>query len=254
MQCRFSDGASECFVCSSLNIPCTFDRPRRKRGPPNKWVVPARLSSFPQALFFLLTPSRHAEAIRSAIASGSGAELRPQVLAERPRGSQGGWLVEFAPMTTIHSLLDEWFGQIHAVSPLLHRRRFTHRLRRGDADTDRFFCGLVVSVCAATVATLRRSSHQSITAQYCIEFVERHELLSRGLLAPDYRLDWCIAMYNLGVAHATAAGLDDASAYHMGCQSAAGVRHLAYYRLADLGPVEQQQLKRLFLLLLAWSW
>ncbi|KAJ9144530.1 C6 zinc finger domain-containing protein [Pleurostoma richardsiae] len=159
----------------------------------------------------------------------------------------------FAPAATVDHLLDEWFKQIHSVAPILHRRRFMHRLRRGDADHDRIFCGLVVSVCAATVATLRRSNYEPVTIEFCAEFVERHQLLYRGVMEADYSLDWCVAMYNLGNAMGSISGMDDLRAYHMGSQSAAGVRYLAYYSMTSLTIPEQQLLKRLFWLLFAWS-
>lgn len=234
VRCRFVDGESACRVCTELDIPCTFNRPRKRRGP----------------------LSKHAEAIRVSLSAGGPAG--PVPLADYANAIVNShWLILFAPTATLDRVLDLWFLHIHPVAPILHRRRFMQRLHRGDANTDRTFCGLVVSVCAATVATLPRARPDCapVTVSYCVEFAERHELLQRQpLVALDaYSLDWCIAMYNFGNALASVAGIDDVRAYHLGSEAAAGVRYLAHYRMPDMGMPEQQLLKRLFWLLFAWS-
>lgn len=63
-----------------------------------------------------------------------------------------------------------------------------------------------------------------------------------------YSVDWCIAMYNMGTAlmalpqHVQT----DMSTYHIWAQAAAGMRYLAYYHMAELSILQQEQLKRLF--------
>ncbi|GJC80419.1 hypothetical protein ColLi_03257 [Colletotrichum liriopes] len=150
-------------------------------------------------------------------------------------------------------MLGDWFEKVHALAPVLHRRRLMYRLKTGEANTDRTFCALVVSVCAATVATLRRADYSPVTVERCIDFIEEHHLLDHGLRQPSYSLDWCIAMYNIGTSASSMNenGLGDMGSFHGMSEAAAGTRFLAYYRMADLDMSQQQLLKRLFWLIFA---
>ncbi|GKT83866.1 hypothetical protein Ct61P_01716 [Colletotrichum tofieldiae] len=121
-------------------------------------------------------------------------------------------------------MLGDWFEKVHALAPVLHRRRLMYRLKTGEANTDRTFCALVVSVCAATVATLRRADYSPVTVERCIDFIEEHHLLDHGLRQPSYSLDWCIAMYNIGTSASSMNenGLGDMGSFHGMSEAAAG--------------------------------
>ncbi|KAK1625511.1 hypothetical protein BDP81DRAFT_397788 [Colletotrichum phormii] len=162
-------------------------------------------------------------------------------------------LALFAPDDLVQRMLHDWFEKVHALAPVLHRRRFLHRLKTGEANTDRTFCALVVSVCAATVATLRRADYSPVTVERCLDFIEEQHLLDHGLRKPVYSLDWCVAMYNIGTSASSMNedGLGDMGSFHGMSEAAAGARFLAYYRMADLDMSEQQLLKRLFWLIFA---
>ncbi|KAL2873776.1 hypothetical protein SGCOL_011092 [Colletotrichum sp. CLE4] len=162
-------------------------------------------------------------------------------------------LALFAPEDLVQRMLHDWFEKVHALAPVLHRRRFLHRLKAGEANTDRSFCALVVSVCAATVATLRRADYSPVTVERCLDFIEEQHLLDHGLRKPVYSLDWCVAMYNIGTSASSMNedGLGDMGSFHGMSEAAAGARFLAYYRMADLDMSEQQLLKRLFWLIFA---
>ncbi|KAH8896734.1 glycoside hydrolase [Thozetella sp. PMI_491] len=163
------------------------------------------------------------------------------------------WLTQLAPPELIMRAVNDWFDHIHSVAPILHRRRFLSRLYDGEAEKNPLFSGLVISVCAAAVATLKRSDYDQLTVDRCLQVVETHQLLAQRSTKAQYSLDWCIAMYNLGTASATLTAIDDVWAYHVGSQSAAGARYLAYYCLEQLPLVEKEMLKRLFWLLVAWA-
>ncbi|TDZ37474.1 hypothetical protein C8035_v007831 [Colletotrichum spinosum] len=181
-------------------------------------------------------------------------DLRALVGAPSPTtGPHGNWLALFAPEALVTRILDDWFEKVHSLAPVLHRRRFMHRLGTGEAAADRTFCALVVSVCAATVATLRRADYSPVTVESCLDFVEEHHLLEHGIRKPAYSLDWCIAMYNIGTSASSMNenGLGDQGSFHGMSEAAAGARFLAYYRMADLDMSEQQLLKRLFWLIFA---
>ncbi|KAM0273539.1 hypothetical protein ACHAQH_008288 [Verticillium albo-atrum] len=164
------------------------------------------------------------------------------------------WLSLFASEATILRLLNDWFERVHALAPVLVRRRFMRRVQSREADHNATFCGLVISVCVATSATLRREDYGDATAERGAAFIQHHRLLDHDSSNENaYTLDWCIAMYNLGTAAGSiaATGLKSTSSYHTISMSAAGVRYLAYYCIKELDFVEQQQVKRLFWLIFA---
>ncbi|OLN87894.1 hypothetical protein CCHL11_00160 [Colletotrichum chlorophyti] len=202
-------------------------------------------------------PAHSPSHTHTATAIHSAADLRAIIGASSPNtGQHGNRLALFAPDGLVRRMLDDWFEKVHALAPVLHRRRFMHRLKAGEANTDRTFCALVISVCAATVATLRRADYSPVTVETCLDFIEEQHLLDHGLRKPSYSLDWCIAMYNIGTSASSMNedGLGDMGSFHGMSEAAAGARFLAYYRMADLDMSEQQLLKRLFWLIFAAYW
>lgn len=170
-------------------------------------------------------------------------------------GACFGVLQRFAPAEVIDRMAEDWFEVTHAIAPILFRRRYLRRLRSGVADVDPTFCGLVISACAATLSTLPRRDYSPVTLTRCITFIEENRLLPCGVAQPNYTVDWCVAMYNMGVAIAALSpkAFHEMRSFHAISQSTAGVRYLAYYCMAELDLVEQQILKRLIWLLFAAS-
>ncbi|WKT43894.1 hypothetical protein QSH57_008747 [Fusarium oxysporum f. sp. vasinfectum] len=150
-------------------------------------------------------------------------------------------------------LLGDWFNVIHPLAPILLRRRFLQRLQQGVADVDAEFCGLVISVCAATKATLPRGDYGPVTVDYCVDFLDAHGLLKSQFTRGSFSMDRCIALYNIGTAMSatTKSGLSSMRAYHALSEAAAGARYLAYYRIHEHDEAEQQLLRRLIWLLFA---
>jgi hypothetical protein len=124
----------------------------------------------------------------------------------------------------------------------------------GDADRDAGFCGLVISLCAATIASLKRkcsASYGSITVERCLDVVDRHNLLSSNRV---FTLEWCQSKYNLGVAVSSERGLDDAEGFRYLSEATMGVRYLVCHSLPTMDLVSQQHLKRLYWLIFAGLW
>lgn len=168
-------------------------------------------------------------------------------------GTSFGVLQRFAPAEVIDRMTEDWFERSHAIAPILFRRRYLRRLRTGVADIDPTFCGLVISTCAATQSTLPRRDYSPVTLSRCISFIEDFQLLPCGIGRPSYSVEWCAAMYNMGIAVAAMSpkGAAEVRSFHAISESTTAVRYLAYYRMAELDHVEQQLLKRLFWLLFA---
>lgn len=168
-------------------------------------------------------------------------------------GASCGILQRFAPTEVLERMTEDWFERSHAIAPILFRRRYLRRLRSGVADVDPTFCGLVISVCAATLSTLQREDYAPITLSRCISFIDDYRLLPCGIARPNYTVEWCAAMYNMGVAIAALSpiGAVELRSFHALSESTAAVRFIIYYRMAELDIVEQELVKRLFWLLFA---
>lgn len=160
-------------------------------------------------------------------------------------------LDRLAPRSDILRVLDSWFNEVHALAPILCRRHFLCRLDSDEADRNPVFCGLVASVCAATVATLPRGGHGSVTIQGCRDFIQEHQLLAVDFSSYYYTVDWCIAMYNVATSLLALPreSQSEMAGFHVWSQAAAGVRYLTYYCMSELSLMEKELLKRLYWLL-----
>ncbi|KAF5707737.1 hypothetical protein FMUND_10955 [Fusarium mundagurra] len=241
-------------------MSAVHERPRRKRGPPNKHAQKgqrqvAGSTGIPSPNNVSISPSESNNARQSTTPLQS-----PEVLGHMNRsvtcscsGLSSKWLSAFAPEPIIRRLLGDWFNVIHPLAPILLRRRFFQRLQQGVADVDAEFCGLVISVCAATKATLPRGDYGPVTVYYCVDFLDAHGLLQSQFTRDSFSMDRCIALYNIGTAMSatTKSGLSSMRAYHALSEAAAGARYLAYYRIHEHDEAEQQLLRRLIWLLFA---
>ncbi|KAG7049972.1 c6 zinc finger domain containing protein [Colletotrichum scovillei] len=242
VRCLYGSGEGRCQGCTFLDIQCTHERPRRRRGPPNKHAQQHRqqqreqqqanatasvasqrspsvsdITSPDVGLAYQPSPAASSSTHTQTPQSHSHSHPHPQTTATphsatdlraiiagapSPNTTTGSHhsnrLALFAPEDLIQRMLHDWFEKVHALAPVLHRRRFLHRLKAGETNSDRTFCALVVSVCAATVATLRRADYSPVTVELCLDFIEEQHLLDHGLRKPVYSLDWCVAMYNIG--------------------------------------------------------
>ncbi|KAH8843683.1 hypothetical protein MCOR02_008460 [Pyricularia oryzae] len=182
----------------------------------------------------------------------------------REYGARGDRLSRLASMELIEQVLNDWFEKLHPLAPLLHRRHFMWRLRQGEASSNnpagKIFCALVASTCAVTASSLRCWAG-SINARRCLAFIDELELLHRrpasgaGGDAFEYTLDWCIAMYNVGMAlFSLSANTTYTPDVHGALsQAAEGVRYILRYRMSDTSFADQQLLKRLLWLLFCTS-
>ncbi len=151
-------------------------------------------------------------------------------------------------------MIDDFFELIHCVAPLFHRGQFLRRLENGDTDHNLEFCALVISVCAATVTSLRRKAcarYDFVTVERCCEVISRNRLLERKA---KFTLEWAQANYNLGVARCSEIGMGDAMGFQYFGDSVMAVKYLIYYEMPNMSFISQQLLKRLYWLLFAGNW
>lgn len=209
-------GQSSCSTCTELNIHCMNVQPRKKRGPKNRYV----------------------QALRNELDGRDGAGL---------------CLENLAPSEIIQQLIADWFGWIHPVAPILHQDRFRQQLRDSMAspnDVPSSFLLLVASVCAATIASLRRRRHLygCITVESCLDFAERLGVWSPSAVITVER---SLAMYNLGTALHHEQGLDSPLSHRLITEAAMSVNYLTSQSLDTMCFADAQILKRLYWLIYA---
>ena len=163
-------------------------------------------------------------------------------------------LAQLGPSSLVRQIIDDWFEFIHSVAPILHRGQFLSRLEADDALRDSEFCALVISVCAATVVSLKRRScaqYGSVTLERCLKLVQENRLLEGK---DNFSLEWCQAKYNFGSATMAESRFDDASSFRFMGEAVIGVKYLIFYELSKMPLVSQQLLKRLYWMLFAAVW
>jgi hypothetical protein len=161
---------------------------------------------------------------------------------------------QLGPLAIIQQIAHDWFELVHSVCPILHRASFLNRLTASDAARDPAFSALVVSLCAAAIASLKRKSstyYGIITVQRCLRVVEE---IGLGRPNQKFSLEWCQTKYNLAVALSSEAGMDDATSFAFMAEAVAGVKYLVYYELENMSFLSQQLLMRLYWLLFAAQW
>ncbi|KAF1979442.1 hypothetical protein BU23DRAFT_445818 [Bimuria novae-zelandiae CBS 107.79] len=141
---KCDESGPPCKACVALDIPCTFERPSRRRGPPN----------------------RHAEAIKKRrLGDGEIGPDRPHpasptnaahALAQLAAPSRKPNAESICSLHIINSLIDDFFTYIHPLCPFPHEPSFREAWNsREDCDNDSFLA-LLASMIAALVASFPR--------------------------------------------------------------------------------------------------
>ncbi|KAF2772535.1 hypothetical protein EJ03DRAFT_341556 [Teratosphaeria nubilosa] len=155
---KCDESGPPCRACAALDIPCTFDRPSRRRGPPN----------------------RHAEAIKrrrleeaagspglSGISSPSSPTGAAQALAALSSHTSGQPLSaeSICPLETIDLLIDDFFTYIHPLCPFPHEPSFREAWKRREDLSNKSFLALLASMMGALVASFPRKPRLHLKAQ-----------------------------------------------------------------------------------------
>ncbi|KAK7614556.1 hypothetical protein JOL62DRAFT_495164 [Phyllosticta paracitricarpa] len=150
---KCDESGPPCRACAALDIPCTFDRPSRRRGPPN----------------------RHAEAIkRRRLEGGSpnnqtpispasptnAAQALAQLSSHPPLSAES-----IAPLDTIELLIDDYFTYIHPLCPFPHEPSFRESFKRREDYTNRPFLALLAAMIATLVASFPRKPRLILKVQ-----------------------------------------------------------------------------------------
>jgi hypothetical protein len=164
-QCLASSDESKCSSCAELELECTKDRPRKKRGPKNRYV----------------------QQLRAHLDGHEGSSSTEQLN-----------LSLIAPSDVLVRIIEDWFHFFHPVAPILHPTLFMRQIQgehSRDAEVSESFLLLVASICAATYASLPRRRHLygTVTVASCLETAERFNIWGSS---QPITLDRALIMYN----------------------------------------------------------
>lgn len=139
VQC--DESGPPCRSCAALDIPCTFERPSRRRGPPN----------------------RHAEAVKRQRVQSPWEQVAPSSPptvstqgVRAPSSSDHVSAESICDIPTLQLLLDDYFIYIHPLVPVPHEPTFRAAFARREDLRDRTFLALVASMVGAFVASFPR--------------------------------------------------------------------------------------------------
>jgi hypothetical protein len=132
-----------------LDIPCTFDRPSRRRGPPN----------------------RHAEAIKKRRLEDQNGPASPaspthaaQALAALS-GSHQYTAESICPLDTLQLLINDFFTYIHPLCPFPHEPTFRQQWQERADLREPKFLALLASMVATLVASFPRKARLDLKAE-----------------------------------------------------------------------------------------
>ncbi|XP_014551534.1 hypothetical protein COCVIDRAFT_42182 [Bipolaris victoriae FI3] len=168
---KCDESGPPCRACVALEIPCTFDRPSRRRGPPN----------------------RHAEAIKRRRVAGidsegsapesptSAAHALAQLQSSQLQSSQPVQLSaeEICALPTLNALIDDFFTYIHPLCPFPHEPSFREAWGRREDLTNPSFLALLASMIATLVASFPRKPRLHLNSQTRHEYPNHLALVDK---------------------------------------------------------------------------
>jgi hypothetical protein len=152
-----------CKACVSLEIPCTFNRPSRRRGPPN----------------------RHAEAIKKRkIGDTESTESSPQSFTHAAHTLQSSHPAqlsaeEICALPTLNALIDDFFTYIHPLCPFPHEPSFRDAWAQREDLSNPSFLALLASMIAALVSSFPRKPRLHLTTQTRREYPSHLALVDK---------------------------------------------------------------------------
>ncbi|KAK5151255.1 hypothetical protein LTS14_009425 [Recurvomyces mirabilis] len=152
---KCDESGPPCRACSALDIPCTFDRPSRRRGPPNRHaeaIKRRRLEEAGGSPHTLSSPSSPTHAAQ-ALAALSSATSGQQITAE-----------SICPIETVDLLIDDFFTYIHPLCPFPHEPSFREAWKRREDLNNKSFLALLAAMIGALVSSFPRKPRLHLKA------------------------------------------------------------------------------------------
>ncbi|OQD66547.1 hypothetical protein PENPOL_c004G08463 [Penicillium polonicum] len=140
-------GGPPCRSCASLDIPCTYERPSRRRGPPNRHAEAFKKQKREPEDAASLSPADYPSATTTPLATPF---TGPQS-ASLPLSAES-----ICSLHTMQMLLDDFFTYIHPLVPIPHEPSFRAAFERREDVTNHTFLALLASMIGLLVASFPR--------------------------------------------------------------------------------------------------
>lgn len=149
---KCDESGPPCRACAALDIPCTFERPSRRRGPPNRHAEAIKKRRLEGELGS--GQSNPASPTNAAHALAQLSSLPPQLSAEA-----------ICPVSTMNALIDDFFTYIHPLCPFPHEPSFREAWESREDCRNTAFLALLASMIACLVASFPRKPRLHLKQQ-----------------------------------------------------------------------------------------
>ncbi|KAJ9611103.1 hypothetical protein H2200_004286 [Cladophialophora chaetospira] len=146
---KCDESGPPCKSCAALDIPCTFERPSRRRGPPNRHAEAIKRQKLDGNSFDAARSSPTHDAAYSLAALSSPTHLSAESICD---------------LHTVKVLLDDYFTYIHPLIPLPHEPTFRRSFEAREDRTNHNFLALIAAMVECLVASFPRRPRQLFTS------------------------------------------------------------------------------------------
>ncbi|KAF2115474.1 hypothetical protein BDV96DRAFT_612734 [Lophiotrema nucula] len=151
---KCDESGPPCRACAALDIPCTFDRPSRRRGPPNRHAEAIKkkrkLDGEPGS-----GPSTPASPTNAAHALAQLSSVPPPHLSAE----------SICSLPTMNALIDDFFTYVHPLCPFPHEPSFREAWENREDYSNPAFLALLASMIACLVASFPRKPRLHLKSQ-----------------------------------------------------------------------------------------
>lgn len=238
LQC--DESGIPCRACAALEIPCTFNRPSRRRGPPNRHaeaIKKRKLNESPEGgAAGFPGPGNFSEAASPSNVAATLASLSSHAVLSAE---------SICPLSTLQLLVDDFFTYIHPLVPFPHEPSFRAAFEDRQDLTNPSFLALLASMISALVASFPRKPRLHLKAEHreklfpnSIALVDRCNRVAWEARGPGY-LDRELTVYDAATSYLL--GLSSAYTFRWRqCRLYFGetlsiVRVLGLHKLSDPG-------------------
>ena len=137
-----------CKACAALDIPCTFQRPSRRRGPPNRHAEEIKERE----------KRRKLEESQESLSVGAfSSPTSPNNVAATLASLSSQLNAEsICPLNTLELLIDDFFTYIHPLTPFPHEPSFRAAFKHREDLNNPSFLALLASMVGVLVASFPR--------------------------------------------------------------------------------------------------
>ncbi|CAG8961272.1 hypothetical protein HYFRA_00013551 [Hymenoscyphus fraxineus] len=150
---KCDESGPPCRACAALDIPCTRERPSRRRGPPNRHaeaIKRRRLESPSGAGGNFSSPTSPNNIAATLVSISSHAVLNAESIC---------------PFSTLELLVDDFFTYIHPLTPFPHEPSFRAAFKHREDLNNPAFLALLASMVGALVASFPRKPRIHLKAE-----------------------------------------------------------------------------------------